>query len=31
MERVGSPGTLIGLAPDPDVVDVDVNLRAGVR
>ncbi len=29
VERVGSPGTLIGLVPDPDIIDVDVTLRPG--
>jgi PAS domain S-box-containing protein len=29
VERVGSPGTLIGLVPDPDIIDVDVELHPG--
>ncbi len=29
VERVGSPGTLIGLVPDPDITDETVELRPG--
>jgi PAS domain S-box-containing protein len=29
VERVGRPGTLIGLVPDPDIVDVTVELSPG--
>ena len=29
VERVGSPGTLIGLVPDPDIVDDTVDLHPG--
>jgi PAS domain S-box-containing protein len=29
VERVGTPGTLIGLVPDPDIVDVRMDLQPG--
>jgi PAS domain S-box-containing protein len=29
VERVGSPGTLIGLVPDPDIIDVTLELSPG--
>jgi serine phosphatase RsbU (regulator of sigma subunit) len=29
VERVGMPGTLIGLVPDPDIVDVTLELQPG--